>query len=163
MPQLRVLSAASLSEVASSLRRAGGSSTMRRITFVSAKKSAGEKAQERPHKWHFARENSHSNLPQADLTVGNVGRISTRLHTEKNVHGWLAVGPVRREPFSTAISLLTGKLTGNLAVPRHKPSNKRREVTGTTQFSSKRARSGIGNLEFKNSECSERKQGKREK
>src|ERR1700730_5047795 len=29
------------------------------------------------------------------------------------MRGWLAVGAVHREPFSTANSLLTGKITGN--------------------------------------------------
>jgi hypothetical protein len=81
---------------------------------VSAKRSAGEKTPEGPHKRQIAGEKGRSNLPQADLTAGNGGRISSPQLSEESVYGWLAVGAVRSEPFSTANSLLTGKLTGNI-------------------------------------------------
>ena len=80
---------------------------------VSAKKSAGEKTPEGPRKRQIAGEKGRSNLPKADLTAGNVGRISSPRYSEKSVYGWLAVQAVLHEPFSTGSSLLTGKLAGN--------------------------------------------------
>src|SRR5260370_21935958 len=67
---------------------------------VSPKRSAGEKTPEGPRKRQIAGEKGRSNLPHADLTAGNVGRISVQRHSEKGVYGWLAVGAVHREPFS---------------------------------------------------------------
>jgi len=57
---------------------------------VSAKKSAGEKAPVGPRKRQIACKNGRSNLPQADLTAGNVGRISGSWLSEKSRYGWLA-------------------------------------------------------------------------
>src|SRR4029077_8543447 len=61
--------------------------------LVSAKKSAGEKSPEGPRRRRIARKYGRTNLPQADLTAGNVGRISSPRHSEKSAHGWLAGGP----------------------------------------------------------------------
>src|SRR5882724_5585427 len=60
---------------------------------VSAKKSAGEKMPEGPRKRQIAGEKGRSNLPQADLTAGNVGRISGPHLSQKSWYGWLAGGP----------------------------------------------------------------------
>jgi hypothetical protein len=67
---------------------------------VSAKKSAGEKTPEGPRKRQIAGEKGRSDLPQADLTAGNVGRISSPRYSEKSVYGWLAVEAVHSELFS---------------------------------------------------------------
>jgi hypothetical protein len=48
--------------------------------LVSAKKSAGEKMPEGSRKRQIAGKNGRSNLPKADLTAGNVGRISNPRH-----------------------------------------------------------------------------------
>src|SRR6185369_11450507 len=57
------------------------------------KKLAGEKMPERPRKRQIAGETDRSNLPKADLTAGNVGRISSPGHSERIAYGWLAGGP----------------------------------------------------------------------
>jgi hypothetical protein len=56
---------------------------------VSAKKSAGEKTPKGPRTRQIAGKNGRSNLPKADLTAGNVGRISGQRHSEKSGYGWL--------------------------------------------------------------------------
>jgi hypothetical protein len=43
-------------------------------------KVSGEKTPEEPSKWQIAGEKGRSNLPKADLTAGNVGRISSLRH-----------------------------------------------------------------------------------
>ena len=48
---------------------------------------------EQPRKRQIVGEKGRSNLPQVDLTAGNVGRISSPRHSEESVYGWLAGGP----------------------------------------------------------------------